>query len=116
MFFTFCLISFGIYLGQEYPNLPLVKNVFLNLLTYAQKLPSPASNEQHHTTVPIQKELSFLRKVYNLCSSFTSYFSTSQSSTSEALYTTSNYKETDLQLDNSFSSIESHLKKRSVLE
>lgn len=70
MLVTICLISFGIYLGQEYPNLPIVKNIVFNLVSYVQQLQLQNSAQKQLNEYQDVKEssplyLSFFRTVYN---------------------------------------------------
>lgn len=69
MIFTLCLVSFGIYLGQEYPNLPLIKNVVFSLFGYLKTLQQ--ENQLHQTNeLSVNSSSSSLTNLYHYLSSF----------------------------------------------
>jgi hypothetical protein len=71
MFFSLLLITFGVYLGQEYPNLPLVKNGFMTLLSYMQKLQEEHerdNKDNHSSNLPEKSYLSVFYKLYGAVS------------------------------------------------
>lgn len=70
MIVSLCLITFGVYLGQEYRNLPMVKNFVLNLVSYMHKLNQENkklnSNEMTERTSSSPVYLSIFKKFYDL--------------------------------------------------
>jgi hypothetical protein len=76
MIVTLALVSFGIYLGQEYPNLPVVKNIFYNFVSYLQNLQvSNSLNEHNENSSNLSNSsnssyVSYFKKTYSFLSSF----------------------------------------------
>ena len=60
MFVSLFLVAFGVYLGQEFKNLPLVKTMFLNFVNYVQKV----QQENQTNTQELQKQNSVFNKLF----------------------------------------------------
>lgn len=95
MFLTLCLVSFGIYLGQEYQNLPLMKNVLFNMLNYLKTLETSNSTLNSHdesarsTSGPLY--VSFFKNIYNYLNFNKSMFKVKNET--ETQYMDSDYEE-----------------------
>jgi len=83
MFFSLLLITFGVYLGQEY-NLPVVKNVVSNMVTYFQDLNQHKSSVSNKSSVfnVFNNVFSVFTSLSNKTGSLLSYFSNKNTSTS----------------------------------
>lgn len=70
MLFSFLLVTFGVYLGQEYQNLPMVKTIVLNLVSYMHKLNQDSKRLEHSSSSSSSSSsvtyLSFFKKFYDL--------------------------------------------------
>lgn len=63
MIVSLFLIAFGVFLGQEYTGLPVVKTVFLNVLEYANKFQQ--ENKKPESNAESGLYVSFFKKFYN---------------------------------------------------
>jgi hypothetical protein len=109
MFITLCLVSFGIYLGQEYPNLPVVKNVVFSLFTYLNKFQKNNNEELNlNNSNEMDNSSKFvLRNMYNYLLSFVK-----SNTNTNLVVSTSTHDNDNLTESSNFSSNSYNLKRR----
>jgi hypothetical protein len=104
MFFSLLLITLGVYLGQEYPNLPVVKNGFMTLISYMHKLHQEheQTNKTNHLSSSSEKSyLSVFYKLYSVVSNLNVFKRDSVSDSQEQLDDFSIKSDTNINTNNS---------------